>query len=257
LTRRAIGSSAALVLANSGYTAASFAVNGSRATVRTIHNSVDLEAFDPARIDRDEARSRVGLERGETALGVIAQITPWKAQDDAIRILAGLRRRAGKARLLIVGEAKFARGSEAFDNAAFERSLHVLVSDLRLGGAVDFLGERADVPEILRALDLLLVPSWEEPFGRSVIEAMAMETPAIATNVGGPAEIITDGADGLLLPPRKPERWAEVAAKVVDEPKELRRMGRTGRQTAVARFGRAAHVDSVLAAYRDALESTA
>jgi L-malate glycosyltransferase len=253
LTRRAIGSAADLVLANSRYTAASFDLNGSRANVRTVYNSVDLEVFDPARIDRDEARSRLGLEPGEIALGVIAQITPWKAQDDAIRTLAVLLRRVGSARLLIVGEPKFARGSEVFDNVAFEHSLHVLVSDKDLGGAVSFLGERADVPEVLRALDLLLVPSWEEPFGRSVIEAMAMETPVIATDVGGPAEIITDGADGLLLPPRQPERWAEAAAELLDAPAGLKLMGRVGRETAIARFGRDRHVEAVLTAYRDAL----
>jgi glycosyltransferase involved in cell wall biosynthesis len=256
LTRRTIGAGSALVLANSNYTAASFAPNGSRATVRTVYNSVDLAAFDSARIDRDEARSLLGLDPGATALGVVAQITPWKAQDDAIRMLAALRRRGGDASLLIVGEAKFARGSEAFDNPAFERSLQAMVSDLGLAGAVTFLGERADIPDIMSALDLVLVPSWEEPFGRSVIEAMAMETPVIATDVGGPAEIVTDGAEGLLLPPRRPERWAEVAEEVLGAPEELTRMGRTGRQTAVARFGRDRHVEAVLAAYRDALEST-
>jgi glycosyltransferase involved in cell wall biosynthesis len=253
ITRRAIGRGAALVLANSSYTAASFAPKGSRATVRTVYNSVDLALFDPARIDRAEARSQLALEPGVAALGVVAQITPWKAQDDAIRTLAVLRRRGFEARLLIVGEAKFARGSETFDNPAFARSLHALVHKLGLGGVVSFLGERVDVPEILHALDLLLVPSWEEPFGRSVIEAMAMETPVIATGVGGPAEIVTDGVDGILLAPQDPERWAEAAARLLEAPESLSEVGKAGRRTATARFGREAHVQAVLAAYREAL----
>ena len=53
-----------------------------------------------------------------------------------------------------------------------------------------FLGERDDVPDLLAAVDLLLVPSWEEPFGRSVVEAMAAGVPVLATDVGGPAEIL-------------------------------------------------------------------
>jgi L-malate glycosyltransferase len=253
LTRRLIGAEAALVLANSRYTAASFAPNGSRATVRTVYNSVDLAVFDPALVDRAEARALVGLEPGAATLGVVAQITPWKAQDDAIRILAALRRRVPGARLLIVGEAKFARGSERFDNLVFERSLHALVRELDLEGAVSFLGERTDVPEIMRALDLLLVPSWEEPFGRSVIEAMAMETPVLATSVGGPEEIVSDGLDGILLPPREPDRWAEAAARLLEAADSLSEMGKEGRRTAVARFGRGSHVQAVLAAYREAL----
>jgi L-malate glycosyltransferase len=253
LTRRVIGVEAAIVLANSRYTAASFAPNGSRVTVRTVYNSVDLAVFDPALVNRAEARARIGLEPRAAALGVVAQITPWKAQDDAIRILAALRRRVPGARLLIVGEAKFARGSEMFDNPAFERSLHGLIRDLGLDGAVSFLGERTDVPQILRALDLLLVPSWEEPFGRSVIEAMSMKTPVLATSVGGPAEIVTDGIDGILLSPRKPERWAEAAARLLEAPDSLSEMTEAGRRTAAARFSREAHVRAVLAAYREAL----
>jgi glycosyltransferase involved in cell wall biosynthesis len=254
LTRRAIGFGAALVLTNSAYTATRFAPNGSRARVRTVHNSVDLSVFDPEWIDRAEARARLGLDGDAAALGVIAQITPWKAQDDAIRALAGLRRRGRQARLLIVGEAKFARGTETFDNRAFESSLHALVQELGVEAAVEFLGEREDVPKILRALDLVLVPSWEEPFGRSVIEAMATGTPVIATNVGGPAEIVTDGVEGILLPPRQPDRWAETAASLLEEPDRLRAMATSGRQKAVAHFGRDKHVQAVMAASRDALD---
>jgi glycosyltransferase involved in cell wall biosynthesis len=253
LTRQAIVAGAALVLANSEYTAANFAPNGSRAAIRTIHNSVDLAAFDPERIDRVGARSRLGLGEDVSALGVIAQISPWKAQDDAIRALAALRRGGLDGHLLIVGSPKFARGTETFDNLAFERSLHALVEELDLTGAVDFLGERQDVPEILRALDLVLVPSWQEPFGRSVIEAMAMGTPVIATSVGGPAEIVSDGIDGMLLPPRQPERWAEAAGALLDDPDRLRALGAAGRRTAVDRFGRESHVRAVLAAYREAI----
>jgi L-malate glycosyltransferase len=253
LTRRAIGSGAAIVIANSGYTAARFGLNSAHTPVRTIHNFVDASVFEPKRIDRGEARAGLGLAWDEPTLGVIAQITPWKAQDDAIRALAALRRGGREARLLIVGSAKFARGTEAFDNVDFERSLHALADELGLRDAVDFLGERQDVPEILRALDVLLVPSWEEPFGRSVIEAMAMETPVIATTVGGPGEIISDGVDGLLLPPRQPERWAAAARELLDAPARLRAMGMAGRRTALARFGRETHVQAVLAAYREVL----
>jgi glycosyltransferase involved in cell wall biosynthesis len=253
LTRRAIRSGAAFVIANSSYTGRSFAQNGTSTFLRVVHNGLDLTVFDPARIDRTFARERLGLGPDEQALGVVAQITPWKAQDDAIRTLAILRQRVPQARLLIVGEPTFSRGTETFDNRAFERSLHALVAELRLYGAVAFLGGRSDVPEILRALDLLFVPSWEEPFGRSVVEAMAMETPVIATSVGGPVEIVRDGVEGLLVPPRQPARWAEAAASLLEAPERLRAMGVAGRQTAIARFGRDVHARAVVAVYREAL----
>jgi L-malate glycosyltransferase len=253
LTRQVIRSGATLILANSDYTGETFVANGSNERVRTIHNAVDLTRFDPDRIERDAARSALRLAPNTLALGVIAQITPWKGQDDAIRMLSLLRRRLPNARLLIVGAAKFARGSESFDNRAFERTLHELVGELNLRAAVALLGERSDVPTILRALDLVLVPSWAEPFGRTIIEAMAMGTPVIATSAGGPAEIVTDGVDGVLLSPRDPARWADAAASLLGSPR-LAAMGARSRQTAVARFGRKEHVEAVLAAYSDAVE---
>jgi L-malate glycosyltransferase len=252
-TRRVIDAAASLIIANSSYTAASFAPDGSHARLRAIHNCVDLTAFDPACIDREAARLRLGLDSKTVALGVIGQITPWKGQDDAVRMLAALRRRTANTRLLIIGTTKFAHGSETFDNLAFKDSLHALVRDLNLEGAVCFLGERTDVPEILRALDLVLVPSWEEPFGRSVIEAMAIGAPVIVTSIGGPAEIVTDGVDGRLLPPRQPDLWAEAAAELLEDPGRLKAIAAAGRRTAVARFAREVHLRAVLAAYDDAL----
>ncbi len=131
--------------------------------------------------------------------------------------------------------------------------LHRLVAELGLERHVDFLGEREDVPAVLRALDLLLLPSWEEPFGRAVIEAMAMGTPVAATAVGGPAEIVRHGQDGLLLPPRDPESWAATLRPLAADPRLREKMGRCGRERAVADFGVDVHVKRVAAVYEQVL----
>jgi glycosyltransferase involved in cell wall biosynthesis len=214
-----------------------------------VYNAVDLERFDPERVDREAARVSLGLGSEALAMGVVSQITPWKAQDDAIRTLAAVRRRGLDARLLVVGDAKFTVGSIRYDNEAFEHSLRGLVAELGVGGAVHFLGERRNVPEILRALDLVLVPSWEEPFGRIVIESMAMQTAVIATDVGGPPEILDGEGAGVLLPPRQPERWADEAERLLSDPVRRHAMGTAGRAVAAARFTREAHMEAVLAGY--------
>ena len=67
-----------------------------------------------------------------------------------------------------------------------------LVVNADLEDRVVWLGEREDVPEIVRALDVLLLPSWEEPFGRAIVEALALEVPVVATAVGGPASSSDD-----------------------------------------------------------------
>ena len=252
-TRRTIGAAAALVLANSAYTARSFSPNGSGPRLRVVHNPVDTARFDPSRADGRRVRSELGLEPDEAVIGVIGQITPWKAQDDAIRVLAEVRRRGLGVRLLVVGGAQFVGGSQRYDNDAFLESLHRLAAQLGVADRVVFLGEREDVPDILGAIDLLLVPSWEEPFGHIVVKAMSTAVPVIATSVGGPAEVIHDGEDGILMPPRRPAAWDEVAFELLSDSERRAALGRRARSTVEGHFTIDQHVAAVLAAYREAI----
>jgi glycosyltransferase involved in cell wall biosynthesis len=243
-------SDASALIANSNYTGANFAGPYRSIAPVTIYNPIDLGRFDPQTISRAHSRTILGLPPAAPILGLIAQITPWKGHDDAIRTAALLRQTWPDLRLLLVGDVKFASKVTRFDNRAYARSLRALVDELHLQSTVQFLGQREDVPQILRAIDLLLVPSWEEPFGRTVIEAMAMETPVIATDVGGPSEVITDGVDGLLLKPREPQRWAAVIGGLLANPARRTEIGRRGRRTVVNTFSREAHVANVLDAYQ-------
>jgi glycosyltransferase involved in cell wall biosynthesis len=240
-----------VLIANSRYTAAR--IPAGKAEVRVIANPVDLGRFRPEAVDPGAARARLRLGESELVLTVVGQITPWKGQDLAIRVASELAGGEPPARLLIVGSPKFTSAATRLDNRAYLAELHRLVAALGLGDTVRFLGEREDIPEILAATDLVLVPSWEEPFGLAVIEAMAMAVPVLATEVGGPAEIISDGEDGLLLPPHQHERWAEAIRSLIARPERLAEIGRGGRAKAAARFGVERHVESVLEAYELAL----
>lgn len=252
LTLRAIAGGASGVLANSQYTRDGVleAIAGREASVHVVYSPVDTARFDPDHVDPSQSRARLGLAQRAPVLAVVGQLTPWKGQDDAVRILARLKHKQPDARLLLVGSAKFTGGATRYDNQAYVRRLNALIESEGVRSEVVFLGERDDVPAVLRAVDLLLVPSWEEPFGRTVVEAMAMSVPVVATSVGGPAEIVRAGVDGLLLEPRRPKRWAEAIEPLLDAPDRLRQMGESGRARALARFSLSAHVDAVLAAYR-------
>jgi L-malate glycosyltransferase len=252
LTRRLVCSTSTVILANSGYTAERFAVRDGRAAVRVAHSPIDLRRFDPQRIERGTVRERFGLEPSDVAMGVVAQLTPWKGQEEAIRTTAHLAQEFPRVKLLLAGSAKFVSASTRYDNPAYVRGLEKLVTDLGVEERVAFLGEREDVPELMRALDVLLVPSWEEPFGRAVAEGMAMGLPVAATSVGGPGEIIREG-EGLLLPPRMPERWAHALAPLVENPAGRERMGKRAQESARERLGVERHVAAVLDTYRAAV----
>lgn len=253
LTRRVLITGASMLISNSRYTADKFTHGQCPDKTVALHSPVNLSYFSPDRISRPHARARLGLDGAGPVLGVIGQLAPRKAQDDAIRCLALLRSTWPRARLLVIGTPVFTSKATRFDNSGFAQWLPQLAGDLGVAGSVLFLGERDDIPEILRALDVLLVPSWEEPFGRSVIEGMAMEVPVVATSIGGPAEVITDGVDGRLLPPGRPETWAAAVSELLNSRSRRREMGRRARSTAVRGFSLAAHVAGVMDAYQRVL----
>jgi glycosyltransferase involved in cell wall biosynthesis len=251
ITLRALSSRSRVLIANSRYTASRLPRGG--AEVRVIANPVDLERFNPDLVDPDVARTSLGIDEADCVLAVVGQITPWKGQDLAIRVAGELSGSEPVVRLLIVGSPKFTSRATRLDNPAYQAELQGLADALELGDRVRFMGEREDIPEILAASDIVLVPSWEEPFGRAIIEAMAMGVPVIATDTGGPSEIIDDGDDGLLLPPRRHEPWADAVRGLIAQPERLVEIGRRGREKAAARFGVERHVEAVLQAYEAAL----
>lgn len=242
--RRFVSGSTDAVVANSAFTARSF---GGGTTV--IPPSLDPQRFDPDRVEGSAVRSQLGLGDDDCVLVVLAQITPWKGQADAIKILARVRRARPDVHLVIAGEVKFDFEATRYDNVVYRNRLDGIVADHGLGGHVHFIGERPDVERVLAATDLLLVPSWEEPFGRSVIEASAMAVPVLATNCGGPTEIIRDGETGRLLPPRDHDAWASAVVALLGDAGARHRLGAAARRDVVRRYDRAAISRQMLALY--------
>lgn len=253
-TMRLIAATATTVVANSDYTASSIRALARSARIEVVHNAVDLARWDPARIDRARARAALGgAGRRSVLLGVVAQLSPWKGQDTAIEALELLRSAGVDAHLLLIGSAKFVARATRFDNQAYVARLRRTIADAGLEDRVSWLGERDDVPELIRALDVLLLPSWEEPFGRALIEAMALGVPIVSTNVGGPVEIVEQGREGFLVAPREPAAWAEAIRRITDNPDQAAEMGRAGRLKAQAQFSLDHHVAAMLDVYRHAL----
>ncbi len=251
--RLVIAGGADRVVAVSGFTAARFNQGLECPVAFPVYNGIDHERFDPARADPAPLRSELGLPADAPLLGIVAQITPWKGQDTAIGALAQLRRDGIAAHLLVVGEVVFSGRQVRYDNHAFLRELHRLTIDLEVADAVHFLGQRSDVPAILRALDLLLLPSREEPFALAAMESMAMGTPALVSSEGGVSEVIEDGLSGRLIPSGRPGAWAAAARELLQDPDQLRRMGERARQIA-AGFSRQRHRQEMLKVYAELLD---
>lgn len=133
-------------------------------------------------------------------VGVFSRLAKWKGQHV---VLEALKQTPGVS-------AVFA-GSALFGEDAYERELQVLVRDLGLGDRVTFLGQRGDVMQLMAAVDCVVHPSiYAEPFGLTLVEAMMVSTPVIATDAGAAREILEDGKAGELVPPGDANALASV-----------------------------------------------
>ncbi len=252
--RTVLGRSAEAIVANSDYTAARLNEGLAEPLAVRVYNSIDHARFDPEAVRGSGLRAELGLEQGVRLLGQVAQITPWKGQDTSIRTLAELRAQGVDAHLALVGQIAFGGKGVRYDNHAFLASLERLAEDLGVERQVHFLGQREDVPEILAALDLSLLPSWEEPFGLAVVESMAMGTPPLVTSVGAGPELVEDGVSGRVLAPRQPGPWTTAARELLEEPGALSRMSAAG-PPAAARFRDDVHAGEMLSIYARAAGS--
>ena len=250
--RRVLARGCAHVMAVSHVSADAFNAGLGRPAADVVYISIDHDRFRLGASDPAATRRELGVAPDAPLLGQVAQITPWKGQLVAIEALAELRRRHPTAELLLVGRVAFSGKGVRYDNRRYHERLHTRVRELGLDGAVHFLGQRSDVPGLMAALDLLLLPSWGEPFGTVVAEAMAVGTVPLVSDDGGPAEYVEDGVTGRTLPPHRPDLWGRAAADLLDDRGRLAEIGRRAAETA-ARFTTLGYVNGCLAAYESAL----
>jgi glycosyltransferase involved in cell wall biosynthesis len=131
-----------------------------------------------------------------------------------------------------------------------------LIDQLGVGAEVELVGEAQDVVALLSVSDLFLLPSLQESFGLSALEAMACGVPVVASNVGGLPEVITDGVTGFLHPPADVQGMAASAIKVLSDAALHERMAAAGVRLAVDRFSANRIVPQYETLYEKALSSS-
>jgi len=197
----------------------------------------------PSPLAGGQRRAR-GTGTGELLIGMVGRIQPWKGQAVFLSAFAAAFPEEGAKAVVI--------GGTLFGEDEYLRQLEDQVVSLSLSARVSFTGHLADpVPEMER-LDVLVHASVvPEPFGQVVIEGMALGLPVVATGAGGPAEVITDGVDGLLYPPGDARALAALLRKLADD------VGLRGRLGAAAVSTAAKYAPDVIAAQVEAVYAKA
>jgi glycosyltransferase involved in cell wall biosynthesis len=198
--------------------------------------------IDPGRFrggyGRDDLRRDLGLAPGTTVIGQVAALADHKGQRYLVEAAKRVAASRPDARFVIVGEGEL-RG-------ALERQ----IAAGGLTGTVILAGFREDVEKFLAGFDLFVLSSHMEGLGTSILDAMWLGVPVVATRVGGVPDVIEDGVNGLLVPPRDPEALAAATLRLLADAGLRRRLGGEGRRTVETRFTAARMVEGTAAVYR-------
>lgn len=200
-----------------------------RKRLSVIPLGVDITCFKPS--ERDRHRTTIA-ERA--VVSIIGRFQRIKNHDVFVRIGEELaRRRADRFSFRIVGSNTFGVKSDE-DNYCRIRAL-VRASAL-LSGCTEFVAHSSSIVPVLQSSDFVIVPSDSETFGMVIVESMACGKVVLATNVGGPSDIITHGVDGFLLPPRDVSRFAVTMLELVDDLERYRKISLAARKAIEQRF---------------------
>lgn len=230
-----------------------------------IYYGPDENKFDPANHQAAELRREFAWGDDGPLIGMIAYfyaelgINRWtpaavqgrsvKCQSDVIKAMPEILKEFPKARLIFVGSGWEEAGRQ------YLSKMQSLVRDLDLGDRVTFTGFRSDVPEVLKALDVTVQASLSENLG-GTIEGLLMETPMVATRVGGLIDSVVDGETGILVDADDPASLAKGILTVLRNPNRARQLAKRGRQFMLERFTLRKTVESEHALYQKLLQQS-
>lgn len=209
---------------------------------RVVPNGIDLDNFVPSK-DPASVRASLGIPPTDRLIGTVGRLVRFKGHGFLLEAFARLRESHPGIRLLVVGAGP--------ERETLERQAR----GLRIAEVVHFTGHRADVADLLATLEIFVLPSSAEDFGRVLLEAMAMERPVVATAAGGVPEVVEANVTGLLVSPADPVGLADAISLLLVDSARAKAIGRAGRQRVEKLFNLRRHAELVEAVYAETLLS--
>lgn len=207
------------------------------AKIAVVHDGIDINRF-PCLEKADHLYREFGFDSSNPVIGNIAALAPHKDQRNLLQAAKIVLEQVPEAQFLVVGAGEL------------ELELKQLAEDLKILDKVRFTGFRKDVPQILTILNIFAVSSYLEGLGSSTLEAMAAGLPIIATRTGGIPEIVENGINGILVPPRDSAALAKGIIELLRDNKMREKMGNASLQM-VKNFSIDKMVDGNVAVYQE------
>jgi glycosyltransferase involved in cell wall biosynthesis len=209
----------------------------------TIHNGIDVGRID-TQVPRQQARERLGIGSDELALGCIARLEEQKGHRFLLESLAMLARDEtlkARLKLIIAGDGRLRKDLE--DQAAA----------LGVAGRTAFLGMRRDIPEILRALDICVMPSLWEGLSLAMLEAMAAGLPLVISDVGGVSQVVGEDQYGVRVPAGDAAALARAIGSLARAPERRAALGAAAKRRVLESFSTDAMMAKLTRVYESAL----
>jgi glycosyltransferase involved in cell wall biosynthesis len=168
------------------------------------------------------ARGSLNIPEGTFAIGTVTRLMPSKGNQYLVEAAKGVFEAVPQARIYIVGEGEL------------QPDLEAQARSLGVGDRLVFAGFRRDVAQVLAALDLLVFPSLWEGTPLTVLEALAMGKPIVATDADGLQDVLTNGVDAMMVPRRDPTSLAQAMIGLAGNARERERLGGNARRTGAA-----------------------
>jgi glycosyltransferase involved in cell wall biosynthesis len=210
--------------------------------ITAVPTGIDLKRFNPARTDLADMRARFHLSRDAYVIGLVAVLRLAKGHRFLLQAVKRLAPEFPQLKLLIVG------------TGPQERNINNLIKELGLGEQVLMLGQQDDIPSLLKALDVFVLPAQEEALGTALIEATAMGVPVIATRIGGIPEVL--GEAGLLFESEDVDALVNHLRTLIRSPELSARMRVQGAARARELYDENLMVRRTEALYRQAVGAT-
>lgn len=205
-----------------------------------IRNGMDVERFDED-VDAVAVRAELGLAPDDRVAILIGRFEARKGHNCAMRAAKLASARVPGLKMVFAGDGEL------------ENDLRAEAEKLGVSDRVLFVGFRRDIPRLMAASDVLLLPSDDECLPLVILEAMSSRLPVIATDVGGISEAVDDGRTGILVSPRDTEGLADAMVEVLGDQERARAMGLEGRRKVEAEFSLVACSAAVLDVYEELL----
>lgn len=213
--------------------------------VITIHNGIDLSGF-PSMFqthERDAVRAELGIPPDAIVLATVAVLRPQKGIQFLIRAMPEILASNPQTYYLIVG------------SGSHQKALREEVYKAGIGERVIFAGMRKDVPQLLAASDVFVLPTLTEALPTVLAEAMAARLPVIASRVGGVPEMVADGQNGVLVEPEDLSGLASACIQLLNNPEQRAAMGAQGWKIVNQRFNIERQVDQLKELYLEQLRA--